>query len=120
MMCDRRFPMRSRRGRYRRPIRCCAWMRGCSGLPVRRRWWIGVIICGDANGLRKGPCVINGNRSKILEVGMQSSFVEVGFREKVGDEVVLVGDGLTVEEVGGEWGCTPHEVMVKLAGGGGR
>jgi alanine racemase len=90
---------------------------GYSGFVAQR---FGVILCGYSNGLRKGPCVINGKPWKILEVGMQSAFVEIGFKDKVGDEVVLMGDGLMPEEISKEWGCTPHEAMVRLAGSGER
>jgi len=88
---------------------------GYTGFAVPR---FGVILCGYSNGLRKGPCLINGQPRRILEVGMQSAFVEVGNRDRVGDELVLLGDGLAPEAVAKEWGCTPHEVIVHLAGSG--
>ena len=78
----------------------------------------GVIICGYSNGLRRGPCLVNGRKRKVLEVGMQSAFIELGPNDREGDEVVLLGDELTAEEIAGAWGCTPHEVLVRLSGAG--
>src|SRR5579884_2290134 len=49
--------------------------------------WHGVILAGYSNGLRPGPCHINGRRSRVIEVGMQSAFVEAGEADRVGDEV---------------------------------
>ena len=51
----------------------------------------GVILAGYSNGLRIGPCIVNGRRSRILEVGMQSSFVETVESDRIGDEVVFAG-----------------------------
>jgi alanine racemase len=45
---------------------------------------------------------------------MQTSFVEIGPAAKVGDEVVLLGDDLTVEELGKAWSVTPHEALWRL------
>jgi alanine racemase len=80
----------------------------------------GVILCGYSNGLRAGPCLVNGRRSRVLEVGMQSAFVECGPADRPGDEVVLLGDGLTEDEVAAAWGASPHAVLVQLAGSGER
>jgi alanine racemase len=78
----------------------------------------GVIRAGYSNGLRSGPCLINGLRSRILEVGMQSAYVETIAADRVGDEVVLLGDGLTEAEVAAVWKSGPHEVLTKLCGAG--
>lgn len=78
----------------------------------------GVILCGYSNGLKKGPCLINGQRRNILEVGMQSAFVEIAPTDNVGDEVILLGDGLTEEEVAAAWPATPQEVLVRLGKSG--
>lgn len=80
----------------------------------------GVVLCGYGHGLRPGPCVVNGRRSRVREVGMQSAFVECGPGDKVGDEVVLLGDGLGEDEAAGPWGATPHNVLTALAGAGER
>ena len=76
----------------------------------------GVIPTGYSHGLRPGPCLVNGERCRIPEVGMQSAFVELGPRDRVGDEVVLLGDGLTEQDVAAAWGVSPHEVLVRLCG----
>jgi alanine racemase len=76
----------------------------------------GVIVCGYSKGLRKGPCLVNGQMRQIREVGMQSAFVEVGEEDRVGDEVVLLGDDLDPQTVAAEWACTPHEVLVRMGG----
>ena len=85
---------------------------GYTGFVVARH---GVILAGYSDGLRKGPCRVNGRVQRILEVGMQSAFVEIGPGDKAGDEVVLLGDGVSEAEVGGAWGSTPHEALLRLA-----
>lgn len=91
--------------------------RGYTGFRVPH---YGVIRCGYSNRFRTGPCVVNGIRQKVLEVGMQSAFVEIGPTDRAGDEVVLLGDGLTETEVAAEWHCTPHEVLLRLCNTGRR
>jgi len=88
---------------------------GYSGFIVPRH---GVILCGYFNGLRPGPCLVNGRPSRILEVGMQSAFVETERVDKVADEVVLLGDELDEQQIAIHWGTTPHEVLVRLCGSG--
>jgi alanine racemase len=78
----------------------------------------GLIRCGYSNGLRVGPCLVNGQRRRLLEVGMQSAFVELGPGDRVGDEVVLLGDGVSEADVAGDWRCTPQEALYRLAGAG--
>lgn len=75
----------------------------------------GVILAGYSNGLRPGPCVVNGRPSRILEVGMQTAFVETDASHRPGDEVALLGDGLGEQDVAGAWGTTPHEALFRLA-----
>jgi alanine racemase len=74
----------------------------------------GVILAGYSNGLRPGPCLVNGEPRRVAEVGMQSSFVEVGPADRMGDEVVLLGSGLSTECVGAAWKMSPHETLVRL------
>lgn len=88
---------------------------GYSGFSAPR---FGVILCGYSNGLRRGPCLVNGSPRKVLEVGMQSAFVEIGAKDNAGDQVTLLGDGLSPETIATQWNCTPHEVIVRLAGSG--
>ena len=75
----------------------------------------GVILGGFTAGLRPGPCRINGEARRVVECGMQTSFVEIGPHDKMGDEVVLLGDDLTVEDLGKAWSTTPHEALWRLA-----
>jgi alanine racemase len=78
----------------------------------------GVILCGYSHGLRRGPCLVNGARRSILEVGMQSAFVEVGSKDRNLEEVVLLGDGLAEAEIARAWGSSEQQVLVALAGAG--
>ena len=80
----------------------------------------GVILAGYSNGLRPGPCLVNGRPSRVAEVGMQSAYVECAAGDKAGDEVVLLGDGLTEDAVAAAWGTTPQTVLVHLCAAGER
>ena len=80
----------------------------------------GVILGGYAAGLRPGPCMINGARRRVLEVGMQSAYVEVGDADRVGDPVVLLGDDLGPDELAAAWGVTAHEALLRLSSTGRR
>jgi alanine racemase len=73
-----------------------------------------VILTGYSHGLRPGPCLLNGRGTKILEVGMQSAFIEVAPSDKPGDEVILLGEGLEPEEIAKAWKSSPQEVLVSL------
>lgn len=101
---------------------------GYTGFCVQR---FGVIRVGYANGLKPGPCRVGGRPSRVLEVGMQSAFVELGPGDRVGDPVVLLGsddpagggDELSrVSElaVAKAWGVSPQEVLVRLTAAGRR
>jgi alanine racemase len=79
----------------------------------------GVIRCGYSNRFRAGgPCLVNGRRRRVLEVGMQSAFVELGPGDRCGDEVVLLGKGLTEDDVAAAWGVTPQEALLRLCSAG--
>ena len=78
----------------------------------------GIILCGYSNGLKAGPSLVNGQPSRILEVGMQSAFVETGPTDRPGDEVVLLGESLTEQQIAVEWNTSPHEILVRLTGSG--
>jgi len=75
----------------------------------------GVIPGGYSNGLAAGVCMVNGTRRRILEIGMQTAFVELGPTDRAGDEVTLLGDGLTEDDVAKSWGCGRHEALYRLA-----
>jgi alanine racemase len=85
---------------------------GYTGFNVPR---FGVIPCGYLHGLRPGPCLIGGVRQRILEVGMQSAYVELGRGDKDGNEVVLLGDGLTEAQIAAQWGVSDHEALLRMA-----
>ena len=78
----------------------------------------GIILAGYSNGLRPGPCLINGRPSQILEVGMQSAFVEITANERPGDEVVLLGEALTEDPIASGWNTSPHDVLLRMASAG--
>jgi alanine racemase len=80
----------------------------------------GVILCGYSNGLRKGVCLINGRTQTILEVGMQSAFVELSPNDRVGDEVVLLGESNPETAIAEHWRSSSQEVVVALASAGSR
>jgi alanine racemase len=74
----------------------------------------GVIRAGYSNGLRIGPCLINGRSARILEVGMQTAYVETIEADKIGDEVVLLGDTIDLSDVARAWKTGPHEVLTRM------
>jgi alanine racemase len=82
---------------------------------------LGLIAVGYSNGMRaRGSCLMNGELRRIPEIGMQSAFVEVGPRDKVGDQVVLLGNGITPQSIAAAWGTSPQEALLKLTGIGSR
>jgi alanine racemase len=85
---------------------------GYSGFTAERH---GIILVGYSHGLRRGPCFINGRKSRVLEVGMQTAFVELDAEDRVGDRVVLLGDGLTEADLAQNWNCGAHEVLTALS-----
>jgi len=78
----------------------------------------GVIVAGYSNGLRPGAVMVNGRRQRITEVGMQSAYVTLDEADQLGDEVVLLGDGVGEAEVAFAWGVTPHHAILAMAGMG--
>lgn len=85
---------------------------GYTQFPSKRH---GVVMRGYSNGMRRGACVINGRRQQILEVGMQSSYVSLDPADRLGDEVVLLGDELPLLDAATASGASPHETLVRLA-----
>ncbi len=90
---------------------------GYSGFIAER---FGIILCGYSQGLRRGPCLVGGVRRSILEVGMQSAFVEIGPGDNLGDEVVLLGDSLRELDVAESWGASEQQVLLVMANMGPR
>ena len=90
---------------------------GYSGFEVPR---FGVIRAGYSNGVRPGPAWVNGRATRILEVGMQTSFIECERIDQVGDDVTLLGEDLSPQLVAAAWGCSPQQVLVHLCRAGER
>jgi len=88
---------------------------GYTGFSARRH---GIILGGYSNGLRVGPCDINGRPSRILEVGMQSAYVEAADNDRVGDEVVLLGEGITEDALAAALKCSPQDALLRMAAAG--
>ncbi|HEY7118251.1 MAG TPA: alanine racemase [Tepidisphaeraceae bacterium] len=80
----------------------------------------GVIVAGYSNFLRPGPVLINGRRQHITEIGMQSAYLTLHPDDRAGDEVVLLGDGLTETDLAFAWNVTPHQALFTMASMGGR
>lgn len=49
------------------------------------------------------PCLVNGTRQRIMEVGMQSAYIDLGPNDRAGDEVILVGEGLSESDIATDW-----------------
>ena len=81
---------------------------------------VGVILGGYGNLLRPGPVVINGRWQQLLEAGMNTAFVSVDPSDRAGDEVVLLGDGLTEAELATHFGCLEHEILCRYTSTGQR
>jgi len=81
---------------------------------------VGVFLAGYSNFVRPGPVLINGRRQRILEAGMNTSYVTVDPTDRPGDEVVLLGDGLTEEELASYFGTRPHEILCRYTSMGQR
>lgn len=88
---------------------------GYTGFKCER---FGVFLGGYANGLRTGPCSINGRHTEVVEVGMQTSFVRLDFADdvSVNDEVMLLGNEVPLTEVAKAWHCSAQEVLTQLVG----
>lgn len=78
----------------------------------------GVILMGYAHGLRPGIVLVNGQERKILEIGMQSAFIEASPSDKAGDPVHLLDEILTPQRLANVWSCSPQEVLVNLCRSG--
>ena len=81
---------------------------------------VGVILAGYCHNLQKAPVVINGRRQQLLEIGMNTSFVSVDPRDRVGDEVVLLGEELGEAELAAHFGCREHEILCRYGSMGPR
>jgi alanine racemase len=50
-----------------------------------------------------------------MEVGMQSAYVTLHESDRAGDEVILLGEGLTQADIAFAWGVTPHHALMVMA-----
>ncbi|HEX3355677.1 MAG TPA: alanine racemase [Tepidisphaeraceae bacterium] len=90
---------------------------GYTGFTASRH---GVILMGYAHGLRPGVCTVNGTQRRVLEVGMQTAFVELGEKDRVGDEVALLDETVNDQVLAEAWCVSPHEVLLDLCATGRR
>lgn len=81
---------------------------------------VGIILAGYSNFVRLGPVLINGRSQKLLEVGMNTSYVSVDPRDRAGDEVVLLGDSLTEAALAEHFGSRAHEILCRYCAMGPR
>jgi alanine racemase len=85
------------------------------------RWSrVGIILAGYSNSLAPAPVLINGRPQRILEVGMNTSFVSVDPKDRPGDEVVLLGGGLTEATLADHLHVREHEILCRYTSMGPR
>ncbi len=75
----------------------------------------GVIGMGYAQGLRPGPCWVAGQAGRVIEVGMQTAFVEMSPSADPEKTVELLGPHIRQADVARAWGCCEQEVLISLA-----
>lgn len=90
---------------------------GYSGFAAPR---VGIILGGYSNRIQAAPVLVNGRFQRVLEVGMNSSYVTIDARDGEGDEVVLLGDGLTEAAIAEALNVREHEVMCRYGSMGPR
>jgi alanine racemase len=76
---------------------------------------VGLILAGYSNHLSPGPVWINGRWQRLIEAGMNSSFVTVDPGDRVGDEVVLLGNELNEARLAAHFGVREHEVLCRYS-----
>jgi alanine racemase len=81
---------------------------------------VGLFPAGYAEGIRPAGVLVNGRRQRLIEVNMNVSFVTLHTDDKEGDEVILLGEGLTEDELGQELDCRAHEVLCRYTAMGQR
>jgi alanine racemase len=85
------------------------------------RWSrVGIILAGYSNLIAPAPVLINGRPQRLLEVGMNTSFVSVDPTDKPGAEVVLLGDGLTEAMLAEPLHVREHEILCRYTAMGPR
>jgi alanine racemase len=81
---------------------------------------VGILFAGYSNAVQPGPIIVNGRRQRIIEVGMNTSFLTVDPRDKPGDEVVLLGSELDEAVLAQHFGVREHEILCRYCGMGPR
>lgn len=95
-------------------------LRGPAGYTRFESRRVGIMLGGYSNHLQSAPVLVNGRRQMLLEVGMNTSFVSLDPADREGDEVILLGDGLTEAEVARPLNIREHEVLCRYASSGNR
>ncbi|MFH1748401.1 MAG: alanine racemase [Planctomycetota bacterium] len=90
---------------------------GYSGFECRH---VGVILGGYSNLLSPGPVLVNGRRQRLIEAGMNTSFVSVDPTDRIGAEVILLGDSLDEAELAAHFNCREHEILCRYTSMGAR
>ena len=83
---------------------------------------LGVVAIGYGDGYPRNvpsgtPVLVNGRKVPIIgRISMDMTVVDLGLNadDKVGDEVILWGNGLPVEEIGRQTGFINYELLTKL------
>lgn len=81
---------------------------------------VGVILGGYSNGLQPGPVIINARPQRLLEIGMNTSFVSVDPSDRQSDEVILLGGDLTESALADHFNTREHEILCRYSGMGQR
>ncbi len=81
---------------------------------------VGVILGGYSNLLQPAPVLINGRPQRILECGMNTSYVSVAEVDRVGDTVTLLGGALSTAAVAADLGVREHQVLCRYTATGPR
>lgn len=88
---------------------------------------VGVILGGYSNRLSAGaPLLINGRRQRILETGMNTSYVSADPADRIGDPVLLLGEAddgrgkITEQEIATALHIREHEVLCRYGAVGQR
>jgi alanine racemase len=91
-------------------VRATSGRVGYSGFENRH---VGIMLGGYANHLQPAPVIINGRVQRILEVGMNTTFVSVDPSDRMGDEVLLLGGQLTEKTLARQLNVRPHEILCR-------
>ena len=89
-----------------------------------RDTYLGVVAIGYGDGYRLDapngtPLLVNGRRVPLVgKVSMDLLTVDLGpeLKDKVGDEVIVWGQGLPIDEVAQHIGIPPHKMTTSLTG----